>query len=317
MILKKKYDVVVVGELNVDLIANGLSKFPEVGKEIIANQFVTTLGSSSAIFASNLSAFGTKVTFTGKVGNDNYGDFIVAALKARRVDVNNIVRTGKPDTGVTIVLNYDEDRAMVTYQGAMAAFNLGDIPDNVLEQARHLHLSSVFLQESLKKDIVLLFKKAKQLGLTTSLDPQWDPAEKWDIDWEKLLGYVDIFMPNQAELNAITNTTTIPAAIDVLKDFSNILVVKNGREGAILWTDNNLIHQPAFFNNSVVDSIGAGDSFNAGFIHAFLQGRTLKECMEFGALMGAINTTSSGGTMAFENMSKVKEIAKSSFDYTF
>ncbi|WP_246343693.1 carbohydrate kinase family protein [Adhaeribacter radiodurans] len=308
--------MVVVGELNVDLIANGLPKFPEVGKEIIANQFVTTLGSSSAIFANNLSAFGTKVTFTGKVGNDNYGDFIVASLQARRVDVSNIIRTGKQDTGVTIVLNYDEDRAMVTYQGAMAAFTLGDIPDSVLEQARHLHLSSIFLQEGLKKDIVSLFKKAKRLGLTTSLDPQWDPSEKWDIDWENLLGYVDIFMPNQAELKAITNTTTILAAVDALRSFFNILVVKNGREGAVVWTGSDSIHQPAFFNNSVVDSIGAGDSFNAGFIHAFLQGGGLKECMEFGALMGAINTTSSGGTMAFENMSRVKEIAKSSFDYT-
>lgn len=313
---KKKYDVVVVGELNVDLIANGLKKFPEIGKEMLAGQLLTTLGSSSAIFASNLSTMGSRVTFAGKVGNDNYGDHIVASLKSRGVEVGHIVRSGKQDTGVTIVLNYEEDRAMVTYPGAMAQFTTGDIPHQVLEQARHLHVSSVFLQEGLKKEIVPFFKKAKELGLTTSLDPQWDPLEKWEIDWENLLRYVDIFMPNQAELKALTNTATIQGAIDSLRNVFNILVVKNGREGAVLQAGNELIHQPAFLNHAVADSIGAGDSFNAGFIHAFLQGRALKNCMEFGALMGAVNTTCSGGTTAFENMSRVKEIAKSSFDYT-
>jgi sugar/nucleoside kinase (ribokinase family) len=315
MAMNKKYDVVVVGELNVDLIANGLKQFPEIGKEMLAGQFLTTLGSSSAIFASNLSALGSRVAFSGKVGNDSYGDHILAALKSRGVEVGNIVRTGKQDTGVTIVLNYEEDRAMVTYPGAMAHFTLGDIPQTVLEQARHLHVSSVFLQEGLKQDLVPLFKKAKKLGLSTSLDPQWDPLEKWEIDWRTLLRYVDIFMPNQAELKALTQSPAIAEAIGSLTDSFNILVVKNGREGAVLRAGSDSIHQPAFLNNAVVDSIGAGDSFNAGFIHSFLQGKTLKECLEYGALMGAVNTTSSGGTLAFENMSRVKEIARSSFHY--
>ncbi|MGV3503171.1 MAG: carbohydrate kinase family protein [Adhaeribacter sp.] len=314
--ISKKYDVVVVGELNVDLIANGLNKFPEVGKEILARHLVTTLGSSSAIFASNLSAFGSRVTFSGKVGNDNFGDLIVDSLTAKGVDDSMIVRTGKQNTGVTLVLNYNEDRAMVTYPGAMALFTMEDIPQNALAQARHLHVSSIFLQDGLKKDIVTLFRRAKELGLTTSLDPQWDPSEKWDIDWENLLRYVDIFLPNLAELKALTKTSTMQQAIDALRNSLKMLVVKNGREGAILWTEHNSIHQPAFLNNSVVDSIGAGDTFNAGFIHAFLQGKALKECMEFGALMGAMNTMSSGGTAAFENMSRVKEIAKCSFGYT-
>ncbi len=313
----KKYDVVVVGELNVDLIVDRLNKFPEIGKEILADRLIVTLGSSSAILASNLSTLGSKVTFIGKLGNDCYGDQIVASLKSKGVDVSHVLRTGNQDTGVTIALNYNEERAMVTYQGAMSTLCIEDISDKVLEEAKHLHVSSIFLQKGLKKDIVRLFKKAKKLQLTTSLDPQWDPLEKWDLDFKTLLQYVDVFLPNQSELKALTNKSTITQAVEGLRNFVKILVVKNGRYGAVLWTEKDSIYQPAFVNKAVVDSIGAGDSFNAGFVHKFLQGKALKECLEFGAIIGAVSTTKSGGTNAFESISVVKHIAKSSFNYSF
>lgn len=315
---KKKYNVVVVGELNIDLIANRLSKFPEIGKEILADSLTITMGSSSAIFASNLSVLGSKVTFIGKLGNDQFGDHIISSFKSKNVDVSNIVRTGMSNTGVTIVLNYDEERAMVTYPGAMSSLRVDDVSDEALKEADHLHVSSIFLQKNLKKDIAKLLKRAKDLGLTTSLDPQWDPHEKWDIDFKILLQHVDIFLPNQAELKAIMKASTIYEAVDGLKNFVKILVIKNGRNGAVLWTkEEEFIHQPAFVNEDVVDSIGAGDSFNAGFMFKFLHGETLKDCLEFGALIGAISTTSPGGTSAFESMDGVKQIAKSSFNYIF
>lgn len=313
--MEKQFDVLVVGELNVDLILNQVAQFPEIGKETLADHMTLTLGSSSAIFASNLSTLGTRVAFAGKLGHDNFGDHIISCLKSREVNTDHIIRSVKHATGATIVLNFGEDRAMVTYQGAMKYLSLHDIPEDAFKQCRHLHLSSVFLQTGLAKDLVSLFSKAKANGMTTSVDPQWDPAEEWDIQIETLLPLVDVFMPNIKELCALTNTDTLQDGLHVLKPFANIVVVKNGREGAYLWDGKDLIHQVPFLNKEVVDSIGAGDSFDSGFIHQFLQGKSLRQCLEFGALTGAINTTRAGGTNAFENLGLVRTIAKSSFNY--
>jgi sugar/nucleoside kinase (ribokinase family) len=315
--MAKQFDVLVIGELNVDLILNQIGKLPEIGKEILADQMTLTLGSSSAIFASNLSTLGTKVTFAGKLGHDNFGDHIIASLNARGVDTRYIIRSVKHTTGATIVLNYGEDRAMVTYQGSMKYLTLHDIPEVVFSKSRHLHLSSVFLQTGLVNDLVYLFQKAKSQGLTTSIDPQWDPAETWKIDLEKLLPHVDVFLPNVKELCALTGTNHVEDGLEVLKPHANVVVVKNGSEGAWLFDGKELIHQPSFRNKHVVDSIGAGDSFDSGFIHKYLLKKSLRECLEFGALTGAINTTRAGGTTAFENLNLVKTIAGSSFNYVF
>jgi sugar/nucleoside kinase (ribokinase family) len=171
------------------------------------------------------------------------------------------------------------------------------------------------LSTGLKKDVQKLFEKAKGMGLTTSLDPQWDPGERWDIDFKALLPYVDIFMPNETELRALTRTPDIEKAVQSLKPFFNIVVVKRGKQGACLWVGNEIIQQPAFLNKEVVDSIGAGDSFDAGFIHQFIQKKALTECLEFGALTGAVSTTRAGGTAAFESLHLVKSIAETTFNY--
>jgi sugar/nucleoside kinase (ribokinase family) len=232
------------------------------------------------------------------------------------VDVSNIVSSNETSTGATIVLNYGEDRAMVTHPGAMADFTIDEIPGSVFQQAGHMHVSSIFLQPGLKEDVVQLFVEAKAAGMTTSLDPQWDPAEEWNIDFQELLPHVDVFMPNVKELEGLTG---IYDPIKAMKSLPtrNIIVVKNGSAGAWLLKGDVLLHQLPFLNRNVVDSIGAGDSFDAGFIHKFVQQRPLKECLEFAALTGAVNTTKPGGTTAFEDIDTVKEIARSSFNYTF
>jgi sugar/nucleoside kinase (ribokinase family) len=316
VLIKKIFDVVVVGELNVDLILNQIEKFPVVGKEVLARKMTLTLGSSSAIFACNVSTLGSRTVFSGKIGLDDFGEHVLASLNAKEVDTSKIVRSSDISTGATIVLNFNEDRAMVTYQGAMADFYIHEIPDEVLSQSKHLHVSSIFLQPALKKDIVKLYMKAKSFGLTTSLDPQWDPAEKWDVDFKNLLAHVDIFLPNAKELECITGIKEIATAVRSLST-ANVVVVKNGNKGACLWDGKEILDQPSFLNDEVVDSIGAGDSFNAGFVHKFIQKRPLKECLEFAALTGAINTTRAGGTAAFENLDTARTIARNSFNYSF
>lgn len=313
---EKEYDVIVVGELNVDLILNGIDSFPEMGKEKLAQKMDLVLGSSSAIFASNLSSLGAKVGYIGKIGNDIFGKLIVESLSAKKVNTELIIVDKKLKTGATVVLNYDEDRAMVTHGGAMEHLALEDIKSEDLQKAKHMHVSSLFLQPKIKENIVELFKRAKENGLTTSLDTQWDPAEKWELELEELLPNVDVFIPNEVEIKNLTNKNSVEEAINFLSDFSNIIVVKKGSKGSVAWSNNELKEIPAFLNENVVDAIGAGDSFDAGFICKFIKNESIEDCQRFGNFTGAINTTAAGGTAAFEGIDK-KNICNSKNNFSF
>lgn len=313
---KKQFDVLVAGELNIDLILDKLDQFPVVGKEIIAADMVYTLGSSSAIFASNLSTLGVSVNYCGCIGKDNFGDKIINDLAAKNVNTSNIIRSKTSGTGITVAFNFNQDRAMVTYPGAMNELKQNDITDDMLKQAQHLHVSSVFLQPALKPGLVDLFKRAKQFGLTTSLDPQWDPAENWNCDWKNLLPLVDVFLPNIEELKNITQKINLSDAVNAIKNSANLIVAKNSTEGATAFYKDEIVEQPAFINHDFADAIGAGDSFNAGFIRQFIRDKSLKQCAELGAVCGAINTTQKGGTAAFKDFDTVKKIAKEKFNYS-
>ena len=180
---------------------------------------IYTLGSSSAIFASNLSTLGVSVNYCGCIGNDDFGEKIINDLHAKNVNTINIIRSKTAGTGITVAFNFNQNRAMVTYPGAMNELSENDITDAMLKNAKHLHVSSVFIQPALKPGLTNLFKRAKQFGLTTSLDPQWDPAEQWDCDWKNLLPYVDVFLPNIEELKNITQKSNLKDAVECNKRF--------------------------------------------------------------------------------------------------
>jgi sugar/nucleoside kinase (ribokinase family) len=313
MIPQKKFDVIVVGELNVDLILNRIDGFPEMGKEKLAGQMTLTLGSSSAIFASNLSALGAKVAFLGKIGQDSFGDLVIESLEQKGVDTSMIIRDINLSTGATIVLNYAEDRAMVTHAGAMEHLTIEDIRPELLKQARHLHFSSCYLQPGIKKDLGRLFAMAKETGLTTSFDMQWDPAEQWDLAYKDVLPQVDVFLPNEQEILHLSKAETLDAALREIAAHSRTVVVKMGSAGSLSSSDKKLIRIPPFLNKNVVDAIGAGDSFNAGFIFKFINNASVQDCQEFGNLMGALNTTAAGGTTAFVNHDQIMQIASEKF----
>jgi sugar/nucleoside kinase (ribokinase family) len=184
-----------------------------------------------------------------------------------------------------------------------------------LSSAKHLHFSSYFLQPGFKNQLDILFKMAKDAGLTTSLDMQWDPAEKWDFDFKKILPYVDIFLPNEAELLYLTGKDSIDKALQSLTGYANIILVKQGKQGSLLCYDNKIVHRKSFPNDKAVDAIGAGDSFNAGFVYKFIQGLVPEDCQVFGNLIGAISTTGPGGTTAFLNYAETMKTAKEKFGY--
>ena len=228
-----------------------------------------------------------------------------------------IIRDKDLKTGATIVLNYNEDRAMVTHAGAMEKLSIDDVSRDKLSTARHLHFSSYFLQPGIRKDVSEMFKMAKSLGLTTSLDTQWDPDEKWDIDLKTILPNVDMFLPNQQEMLNLTGTKTIDDAYKNIQKYANIVAIKMGKKGSVVFANGNKNLKEPFINRNVVDAIGAGDSFNAGFIHKYINGASINECQTFGNLIGAISTTAAGGTTAFRNYESIVKTAKENFGYSF
>jgi sugar/nucleoside kinase (ribokinase family) len=314
--MKKLFDILVVGELNVDLILNGIEKFPEIGKEVLARGMTLTLGSSSAIFASNIARLGARVAFLGKIGEDKFGEIVTSSLVASGVDISMVRSDPDAATGATIILNVDEDRANTTYAGAMEMLTDEDITDADLDQAMHLHFSSYFLQPGMWKGLGNLFRRARMKGLTTSFDMQWDPAEKWELDYKAVLPHVNVFLPNEKELQFLAHQTNLTAAIGEIKPYTDILVVKRGNKGSMVIGPEGVSDMPPFLNNHVVDAIGAGDSFNAGFILKYIRGASLQECQQFGNLAGAISTTAAGGTAAFTDYAQFKATASNRFGIT-
>ena len=312
----KKYDIAAIGELNVDIILNRIESEPEIGKEKFAKDMTVTLGSSTAIFAANAAALGSRVCFVGLVGRDPFGSLVKTSLEARGVDTRYVMEGDTP-TGATICMSYGMDRANLTYQGAMDVMGLDDIDKAVFDETKHIHLSSLFMQSALLRDIDKVLDLAAAKGVTVSLDTQWDPMETWKLDYASVLPKVTVFMPNEKELQALTGTSDLESAIAAVQPWLGCaMLLKCGSRGSILiLKDGTRTVLPAFLNKDVVDAIGAGDSCNAGFVSAFVKGLPLEECQRTGNLTGAVNTTAAGGTGAFTSLDAVRKVCRERFGY--
>lgn len=295
--------VVVVGELNVDFILHNYQAFPVPGREVLVDDFRTVLGSASAICAVGLARLGVPVAFIGRVGCDAWGDFCVDALCGEGVDVSGITCDRELKTGVTVSISSTAERALVTYPGSIASLTLAHLADLTFTGDGHLHISSYYLQTGLRPGCRELFQRATAAGWTTSLDPGCDPHDRWDDDLRETLREVDVFFPNDVELTALTGERDPIAALRHLANGRTLSVVKRGARGALAIDSRRdgrgieviEVAPPAV---DVVDTTGAGDSFNAGFLYAWLQNRPLDACLRAAAASGALSTRGVGGTAA-------------------
>jgi len=299
-----KLDITIAGEINLDLILYGLPEQMPMERELLASDFAITLGSSSAILAHNLAALGTKVGFVTKVGDDSFGTIAMDYLRERGVDLAS-VRTGVK-SGVTLVLPHESHRHMLTYPGTISELRFEDLDLDYLASARHFHLSSLFLQLELLPDVPELFRRMKASGLTTSLDTNDDPDDRWDGNLEKVLPHVDILLPNQREAMKMAGVDDIETALVRLAEKVETVVIKLGASGAVAIHGGRRFSAPAI-PVTVVDAVGAGDSFDAGFLHEFLRGSDITSCLAYGNLCGALSATGRGGTEAFLNSARMQE----------
>ena len=297
----KRFQVAIAGEINLDLILYGLPADMPLERELLATRFEVTLGSSSAILAHNLAVLGTSVTFTTRVGADELGQIALQRLSQASVDLSRVVRASSDTaTGVTVILPHNAGRHMFTYPGTMAEMTVSDLDLASLEQARHFHLSSLFLQTGLRPGAADLFRQLKQAGLTTSLDTNDDPDDRWEDLLDGLLPHVDVLLPNESEACRMTGTANVEEAIERLAAIVPVVAIKCGPRGALVRYAGTT-HRIAPVAVDPVDTIGAGDSFNAGFLHAWLQNLPPQIAAKSGNITGAFSTLRSGGTEAFRD----------------
>ena len=187
----RRFDVTIAGELNLDLILYGVPEEIPRERELLVSDLNLTLGSSSAIVGHNLSSLGSRVGFASCVGSDSFGELAMARLAAARVDVSKVLVLPNRKTGLTVIMQRDSWRNMLTYPGTISDLRRDDLDLEYLSSAKHFHLSSYYLQRGLQADIPTLFKKMKSAGLTTSLDCNDDPDDRWEGGIRDALQHVD------------------------------------------------------------------------------------------------------------------------------
>lgn len=301
--LAKPLDLTIAGETNLDLILYGLPEEMPTERELLGSGFTTTLGGSSSILAHNLSVLGVRVGFISQVGCDEMGEIALARLGEAGVDGSHITRRSDIGTGVTILLPHLRRRHILTYPGAMAHMTVADLDLDYLLSSRHFHLSSLFLQTALQPGLPQLFADLKRAGVTLSLDTNDDPTGEWGGVLGQLLDTIDLLLPNEDEIKKIAGQPTLEQSLDALSTRVPLIVVKCGSRGAVVqrgsqrdWVAPILV-DPA----DLVDTIGAGDSFNAGFLRSYLNGQDPLRAATAGNITGALSTLRSGGTEAYRD----------------
>jgi sugar/nucleoside kinase (ribokinase family) len=296
-----RFDVTIAGELNLDLILYGLPAEMPAERELLADGMTLTLGASSAIVAHNLGCLGSQVGFQSLIGKDRLGQIALERLTQSGVDTSH-VRSSMQNvsTGLTVILQRESGRHILTYSGTIARLTLDQLDLAYLSDSRHFHLSSYYLQTSLRPGVPELFRRLKTAGLTISLDTNDDPEDYWNDGLKGVLPLVDIFLPNRREACKIAKTDDPELALKRLAEVVPLVVIKMGQQGAVAQRGPERIEGPAV-RVDVVDPVGAGDSFDAGFLHEYVRGRSLANCIAAGNLAGALSTTRAGGTEAFRD----------------
>jgi ribokinase len=306
----KQYDILTFGDLCVDLIVTGEDVVPQFGQfEKLVGNYELEMGGSCSIFACQAAKLGLRVGILGKVGDDDFGRLVLRRLVESGVDVRHVKVDPALKTGLGIALCKGSDRAILTYPGSLNAIFPEDVSDDLLRSARHLHHGSFFLQTNLRPAIPSIFARAHSFGLTTSLDTNWDPAEKWNGALHDTLLLTDVFLPNEQEAGFISRTSNMDEAIRIFQAMGvAITAIKQGEKGALVDAQGkrHTCVLPAIAGG---DSIGAGDSFDAGFLAGWLRGLSLEGCLQIASHCGRQVAAQTGGIRSQSNWATVIQLA--------
>lgn len=296
-------DLLVAGELNVDVLMGGLKQAPEFGREIMCSSYQELAGSSTGNTVCTAASLGLKTAVFSRLGRDRFGEIVLAALKRYGVDTHLLDISDRYQTGVTVSMSNDCDRAMVTCFGdTINAFEASEIPIEAAG-ARHVHMPSFYLNPRVQSGLAQLYRRAHELGMTTSLDAGWDESGRWHDHLDAVLPHTDFFFPNESESAAITGAQDPAQGAAMLAAMGCNAVVKCGGQGSYYCARGSKdVQWYPSYKTRLVETTGAGDSFNAGFLHAYLNGGEIADCMRMGNAVGALSVQRAGGVENCPNL---------------
>ena len=289
-------DLLVLGDANPDLVLRGGDVVPSFGQqERLVEEATLTIGGSGAIFACAAAKLGLRVGLCGVVGDDTFGRFMTDELRTRGVDTTGLALDPELPTGVTVVLSRPEDRAILTAPGTVSELAAEAVDAELLASARHIHVSSFYLQGALRPGLRQLFAKVRATGATTSVDPNWDPSEAWSGGLLDVLAETDVFLPNSAEARAITGVDDIDVAAEILAGRVAVVAIKFGDGGGLVARPGEPTIRVPGIGVDVVDTTGAGDSFDAGFLAGNLAGWAPERSLALANICGGLSCRNAGG----------------------
>ncbi|MBE0698961.1 MAG: sugar kinase [Anaerolineaceae bacterium] len=294
--MNKPFDVITFSDMCVDLIISGRDVVPQFGQvEKLVEDYTLELGGSCNIFACQAAKLGLHTAVLGRVGDDSFGRLILQRLQDCGVDTRYVIVDPSLKTGIGVALCPPGDRAILTYMGTINAVFPEDITPDILASTRHIHHGSHYLHTNLLPGISAIFKQARGLGLSTSLDPNWDPAERWDGELSKILPDTELFFPNDQEALHISRTERLETAAQYFLNLGvQMVAIKAGIQGSHVYTPQATLSQ-SVTPVSGGDSIGAGDSFDAGFLAGWLRGYPLEKCLDIATRCGRSVASQIGG----------------------
>ncbi len=288
------FDVIVVGSYSADLIFTGLSEFPQLGKDVIGTDFKMTPG-EAYISAVSMHRLGMHVGWAADFGNDDFSRFALDCARTEGLDESLFVIHDRPYRRISVAASYPEDRAFITYYDPDPPV-LAALPALLKADARILLIPGLFTDDLLRvgkkitrsKNMILVMD-----GNSSSGDMVGQSKVCKSI--RKAIKSVDIFLPDALEARRITAEQDLEAAMRKLGELCPVVVIKDGANGSYSYMDGHIRHESAIAVNPI-DTTGAGDNFNAGFLRAWLDGCAIETCQKWGNIVGGLSTTESGGT---------------------
>jgi sugar/nucleoside kinase (ribokinase family) len=305
-------DLVVIGDCNPDVLVVGSDVTPAFGQqEKLVDRMSLEIGGSASITAVAAARLGLRVALVAAVGRDAAGAFMLGALAREGVDVSAVVVRDGLATGMTVALSRGGDRAILTALGAMDSLTAADIPAGLLPRARHVHVSSYFLlADSLGPGLASVLADARAAGAATSLDTNWDPAERWrDERLSAAIAQAGLLLPNEAEALALSSASSVSGAALGLLALGPQVAVKLGPRGVLVGVDPSSLYQVSLPPVTPVDTTGAGDCFNAGLIAGLLRGLPLPRAAALGCATGALSAGARGATAGAPALGKAMDLA--------
>lgn len=300
----KTYDVVAIGDVNIDLIVAGRYELPLPGQEVIADNMFVHIGGGAALFTMALAKLGLKISFNGILGEDYYGSYILEHFGELAVDTSHMKISSSSNTGITIAIHPDRDRSFITYTGSNEELKLSQLEEDSLAQGRHIHLTGYKGRRN-HAEFMTLIQRVKSYGATISCDVGWDDTGEWYEGVFEVMSHVDVFFLNESEALQYTACSTMEQSMERLATEGKHVVCKMGAHGAIAIIDGIRTYRSGYAVQAL-DTTGAGDSFNAGYIYGYLSGMDTGQSLEYGNACGAMSVTAYGGNSGIPDKAKLE-----------